>query len=395
MSRGYVKEEDILAHEGDGYERFMGAVVPPIFQNTLFALPTSGNGIPEHPYVYSRVTNPTVEVVEKKLAALENGGDALCFSSGMAAISSAIMHFVEKDCHVVTVRSIYGPARTLLKDYLPGKFGVETTLLSQEEAMHLGDYVRDNTRLIYLESPSSGIFSLQDLEYVGKLGRERGIGTVIDNTYATPLYQKPLDYGIDISVHTASKYLGGHSDIIAGALISSGRICEEIRRSERANFGACMDPHQAWLMLRGMRTLKLRLEQHSENALAVARYLKGHPLVKRVYYPGLKEGEQKELIEKQMKGFNGLLSFVMDGTADQARLFMDSLTCFLKGCSWGGFESLVHPFSVGTDEEFNRENDCPANLIRLHIGLENVETLIADLEQAFEKVRDDRQGGER
>lgn len=390
MSRNYEKEEDILAHEGDDYERFLGAVVPPIFQNTLFVLPTAGNGIPEHPYVYSRVTNPTVEVVEKKLAALEHGEDALCFSSGMAAISSAIMHFVEKDCHVITVRSIYGPTRTLLKDYLPRKFGVETTLLCQEEAMHLEDYVRDNTRLIYLESPSSGVFSLQDLEYVGKLGRERGIGTVIDNTCATSLYQKPLDYGIDISVHTASKYLGGHSDIIAGALISSGQICEEIRRSERANFGACMDPHQAWLMLRGMRTLKLRLEQHAKNALAVAKYLQGHPLVKRVYYPGLREGEQKELIEKQMKGFNGLLSFVMDGTADQARLFMDSLTCFLKGCSWGGFESLVYPFSVGTDEEFNRENDCPANLIRLHVGLENVETLIADLEQAFAKVTDGR-----
>ena len=225
MSRNYEKEEDILAHEGDDYERFLGAVVPPIFQNTLFVLPTAGNGIPEHPYVYSRVTNPTVEVVEKKLAALEHGEDALCFSSGMAAISSAIMHFVEKDCHVITVRSIYGPTRTLLKDYLPRKFGVETTLLCQEEAMHLEDYVRDNTRLIYLESPSSGVFSLQDLEYVGKLGRERGIGTVIDNTCATSLYQKPLDYGIDISVHTASKYLGGHSDIIAGALISSGQIC--------------------------------------------------------------------------------------------------------------------------------------------------------------------------
>ena len=137
MSRNYEKEEDILAHEGDDYERFLGAVVPPIFQNTLFVLPTAGNGIPEHPYVYSRVTNPTVEVVEKKLAALEHGEDALCFSSGMAAISSAIMHFVEKDCHVITVRSIYGPTRTLLKDYLPRKFGVETTLLCQEEAMHL------------------------------------------------------------------------------------------------------------------------------------------------------------------------------------------------------------------------------------------------------------------
>lgn len=386
MSHKYEKPEDILAHEGDDYEKFMGAVVPPIFQNSLFVLPTTGNGIPEHPYVYTRTTNPTVEVVEKKLAALEHGGDALCFSSGMAAISSAIMHFVEKDCHVITVKSIYNPTRTLLKEYLPKKFGVETTFLSQKEAMHLEDYIKDNTKLIYLESPSTGIFSLQDLEYIGGLGKKYGVGTVIDNTYATPLYQQPLDYGIDISVHTASKYLGGHSDIIAGALISSSEICEEIRLSERANYGACMDPHQAWLMLRGMRTLKIRLEQHAKNALAVAKYLQGHPGVKQVFYPGLKEGPQKDLIEKQLKGFNGLLSFVVNGTAKQAEIFMDSLTCFLRGCSWGGFESLAAPFTVGTEEAYNNEIDCPANLIRLHVGIENADTLIADLEQAFEKM---------
>lgn len=387
MSYTYEKTDDILAHQGDDYEKFMGAVVPPIFQNSLFVLPTSGNGIPEHPYVYTRTTNPTVEVVEQKLAALEGGGDALCFSSGMAAISSAIMHFLEKDCHVITVKSIYNPTRTLLKEYFPKKFGVQTSFLSQEELEHLEDHIRENTKLIYLESPSTGIFHLQDLEEITKIGKKYGIGTVIDNTYATPLYQHPLEYGIDISVHTASKYLGGHSDLVAGALISSKEICSSIRLGERANFGGCIDPHQAWLLLRGMRTLRLRLEQHAKNAKAVAEFLKNHPQVEQVFYPGRKEGPQKELIEKQLKGFNGLLSFVLKGTAQQAEGFLDSLTCFLKGCSWGGFESLASPFTVGTSEEYNRELDCPANLIRLHIGLEDVETLIGDLKQAFEKIK--------
>lgn len=386
MSNTYEKIDDILAHQGDDYEKFLGAVVPPIFQNSLFVLPTSGNGIPEHPYVYTRTTNPTAEVVEKKLAALEGGGDALCFSSGMAAISSAILYFLEKDCHVITVKSIYNPTRTLLKEYFPQKFGVQTSFLSQEELERIEDHIRENTKLIYLESPSTGVFHLQDLERIGKLGKKYGIGTVIDNTYATPLYQHPLEYGIDISVHTASKYLGGHSDLVAGALISSREICSRIRLGERANFGGCIDPHQAWLLLRGMRTLRLRLEQHAKSAREVAAYLKGHPCVEQVFYPGLKEGPQKELIEKQLKGFNGLLSFVLKGTAGQAETFMDSLTCFLRGCSWGGFESLVSPFTVGTSEDYNRELDCPPNLIRLHIGLEDPETLIGDLKQAFEKM---------
>ena len=270
MSYQYEKPEDILAHEGDDYAKFHGAVVPPIYQNSLFVLPTESNGIPEHPYVYTRVSNPTVEVVEKKLAALEHGGDALCFSSGMAAISAAIMHFLEKDCHVIAVKSIYGPTKNMLKEYFPKKFGVQTTFLSAEEMMHFEDYIQDNTKLIYLESPSTAVFSMQDLEKIGKIARERGIGTVIDNTCATSIYQQPLDYGIDISVHTASKYLGGHSDLVAGALISSEKICQEIRDGERANFGGCIDPHQAWLLLRGMRTMKLRLEQHERNALKVA-----------------------------------------------------------------------------------------------------------------------------
>lgn len=384
----YTNIEDILAHEGDDYAKFHGAVIPPIYQNSLFVLPTSGNGIPEHPYVYTRVSNPTVEVVEKKLAALEHGGDALCFSSGMAAISSAIMYFLEKDCHVIASKSIYGPTRTMLKDYFSRKFGVQTTFLSAEEMEHIEDYIQENTKLIYLESPSTAIFKLQDLEKIGKLAKERGIGTVIDNTCATSLYQQPLDYGIDISVHTASKYLGGHSDIVAGALIASKEICAKIRDEERALYGGCIDPHQAWLLLRGMRTMKVRLEQHAKNALVVANYLKNHPRVNEVFYPGLKEGPQKELIEKQVKGFNGLMSFTLKGTAEEAMKFIDSLQYFLRGCSWGGFESLVVPFTVGTTEEYNEMLECPANLIRLHVGLENPEMLIADLEQAFEKIEE-------
>ncbi|MBE5892786.1 MAG: aminotransferase class I/II-fold pyridoxal phosphate-dependent enzyme [Lachnospiraceae bacterium] len=387
MEHHYEKVEDILVHEGDDYAKFMGSVAPPIYQSSLFVRPTTANGIPEHPYAYTRASNPTVEAVEKKIAALEGAEAALCFSSGMAAITSAIMHFVEKDCHVITVKSIYGPARNFLCNYLPKKFGVKTSFLSCEEMEHIEDFITEDTRLIYLESPSSGVFRLQDLEYIATLAKEHGIGTVIDNTYATSLYQHPLEYGIDISVHTASKYLGGHSDLVAGAVISSKEICRQIQNNERVLYGACIDPHQAWLLQRGMRTMKLRLEQHAKNALIVAQYLKNHPYVKEVYYPGLKEGPQKHLIEKYLKGFNGLMSFVIDGDTDAAKKFLDSVTCFLNGCSWGGFESLAVSYTVGYSQESCDAMDCPMNLIRLHVGLENVDTLIADLEQALEKTR--------
>ncbi len=385
MSYNYKIPEDILAHTGDEYEKYFGAVIPPIFQNTLFAVSTSANNIPEHPYFYTRESNPTVEAAEKKLAALEGGEDALFFSSGMAAISAAMLHFLKKDCHVITIKSIYGPARALLKEYFPKKFGIRTSFLSEEEAEHLEDFIREDTRLIYLESPSTAVFYQQDLEKIGELGRKYHIGTVIDNTCGTPLYQHPLEYGIDISVHTATKYLSGHSDVIAGALVSSCEVCREIREQERALFGGCADPHQVWLVLRGMRTLKLRLEQHGKNALAVAEYLQQHPQVERVFYPGLSEGRQKELARRQLTGYNGLMSFIMKGTPRQAEVFLDALQVFLKGCSWGGFESLAYPFSVGTSSEYNENAGFPANLIRLHVGLEHVDTLIADLAQALEK----------
>lgn len=386
MNHNYEYMEDILAHTGDDYAQFNGAVVPPIYQNSLFVQATTGNGVGKHPYVYTRTTNPTVEVAEQKIAALEHGEAALCFSSGMAAISSAILYYLEQNCHVITVKSIYNPTRTLLKEYFPKKFGIKTSFLSAKEMEHIEDYITPGTRLIYLESPSTAVYQLQDLEKIGNLGKKHNIGTVIDNTYATPLYQHPMEFGIDISVHTASKYLGGHSDIIAGAMVSSKKICDEIRLGERANFGGCIDPHQAWLLVRGMRTLKLRLEQHARNAMLVSEYLKGHPCVEKVYYPGLREHPQRELIEKQLGGYNGLLSFVIKGDTQQAEKFIDSLEYFLKGCSWGGFESLVNSFTVGTTEEYCKEIDCPPNLIRLHIGLENPQTLIADLEQAFRKM---------
>ena len=381
----YTTAQDICTHLGDEYAQFMGAIVPPIFQNSLFVKPTPKNGVPDSGFVYSRVSNPTMDIAERKIAALEGAEAAAVFSSGMGAISAAIMHFVKKDCHIVAPHTIYGPTRTFITKYLAEKFGVTHTFVHGVDPEEFRNAIRPETTLIYLESPSSLTLYMQDIEEVAKIAKEHGIGTVIDNTYATPLHQNPYKYGIDLICHTASKYMGGHSDIIAGVVAGSKENIEQIACNERELMGACMDPHQAWLLIRGLRTMPVRVKAHGESGMKVAKWLEQHPRVEQVFYPGLDSHPQKELVDKYLKGkTNGLLAFTFDGTAAQATEFVYSLKMFQFGVSWGGFESLCVMPTVGMSEEEAASLDVPTNLIRLHVGLEDVDTLIADLEQAFE-----------
>lgn len=382
----YKTKEDICTHVGDEYSKFMGAIVPPIFQNSLFLKPTPYNGIPEdNEFVYSRVSNPTTDIAERKIAALEGAEAAACFSSGMGAISAAIMHFIKKDCHVIAPITIYGPTRNFISKYLAEKFGVTVTFVHGSDTEEIKNAIQPNTTLIYLESPSSLVLYMQDIEEIAKIAKEHGIGTVIDNTYATPLHQNPISYGIDLVCHTASKYMGGHSDIVAGVVAGSAEMIEEICHNERELLGACMDPHQAWLLIRGLRTLPVRLKAHGEAGLKMAQYLEQHPCVAQVFYPGLDSHPQKELVDKYLKGkTNGLMAFQYKGTAEQAMEFVYNLKLFQYGVSWGGFESLVAVGSVGMSEEEAAAVGMPTNVIRLHVGLENIDTLIADVAQAFE-----------
>lgn len=382
----YKTKSDIVTHVGDEYAEFMGAIVPPIFQNSLFLKPTPYNGIPEdNEFVYTRVNNPTIDIAERKIAALECAEAAACFSSGMGAISAAIMHFVKKDCHIIAPHTIYGPTRTFITKYLAEKFGVTHTFVHGSDLEEIKAAIRPETTLIYLESPSSLVLYMQDIEEIAKIAKEHGIGTAIDNTYATPLHQNPYKYGIDLVCHTASKYMGGHSDIVAGVVAGSAEMIAQICHEERELLGSCMDPHQAWLLIRGLRTMPVRVKAHGESGLKVAKWLEQQPCVKQVFYPGLDSHPQKELVDKYLNGgLNGLIGFVYDGTAEQAREFMYSLKLFQYGVSWGGFESLVAPGSVGLSDEEAAAIGMPANVIRIHVGLEDVDTLIADLAQAFE-----------
>ncbi|KAF1304339.1 trans-sulfuration enzyme family protein [Enterococcus sp. JM9B] len=375
-----MKKEDILAHLGDDYGKFMGAVIPPIFQSTLFVQPTDSNDVTTDEYIYSRISNPTVAVVEEKMAALEHGEQALCFATGMAAISAGIMSCLGEKAHVICIETAYGPTRAFLGDYLK-KFGVMTTFLTGNSLEELEAAILPDTCLIYLESPSSYVYRLQDLREIATIAQKHQIYTMIDNTYATPLQQNPIDFGIDLVAHTASKYLGGHSDVMGGVLVGSKELLTPMIEGERALFGASMDPHQAWLVLRGMRTLQLRIEKHQENALKVAQFLENHAIVEQVFYPGLASHPDHELAKKQMSGFNGLVSLIVKGSQQQQMVFLNALQNFQYGVSWGGFESLIANATVGKELP-----GVPQGLFRLHVGLENLETLLSDLDQALKKA---------
>jgi len=302
----------------------------------------------------------------------------------MAAISSTVMHCIERDAHVVAMQTVYPGTKGLLEVYLR-KFGIDVSYVTGTSIDEIEEVCGPDTRVIFLESPSSMVFTMVELEPIADFARSRGIITVIDNTWATPLYQNPLAFGIDVVVHSCTKYLGGHSDVTAGAAVGKADLMEQIANYERVTLGSVMDPHQAWLLLRGIRTLPVRMRAHQESAMRVARFLETHPKVRQVLYPGLPSHPQYDIGRAQMSGYSGLLSFVPTWDLSHAQEFMRDIDCFQVGPSWGGYESLVNFLDSGVDEETARETGLPPKLFRLSIGLESADTLIEALDQALSR----------
>jgi cystathionine beta-lyase/cystathionine gamma-synthase len=334
---------------------------------------------------YTRYGNPTHKEVEAALCALEGGAAALLTSSGMGAVFAAVMSSVSAGDHVVAQRNLYAGTETLMKEL--ARFGVEVTYVDQTRADSFAGALRPSTKLIYVETPTNPLMMLTDLAAVAELGRARGVTTVVDNTFATPVNQRPLDLGIDAAVHSATKYLGGHHDITAGCLVSS---TDFVQRAWRFSLvaGATMSPFDAWLLLRGLRTLGLRVERHNRNALAVAQFLEGHPRVERVYYPGLESHPQHELARRQMRGFTGMLSFELRGSYEEAGRVISALKLATYAASLGGYETLVvHPaamWGLQLSAEQKDEMGVGASLLRVSVGLEDERDLIADFAQALE-----------
>lgn len=377
------RPETILQHLGEE-SKTKGAVVPPLFQNSTFVFDTwdEFTAASTHqvggPYHYSRMTNPTCEIAETKIAALEGTERCKLFVSGMSAITTAILASVRAGSHVVCVDACYGPTKQFVSDYL-SKFGVTTTFVVGEDPQEIFDACRPETTLIYLESPTSIVFRMQDLEAIGKFAKERGIATAIDNTYSSPLYQNPAKFGIDYVLHTGSKYLGGHSDLIAGALCCSEEKINEIMVHELPVLGHALPPFPAWLIARSLRTIHLKLRAVCESTAHVANWLSGRPEVDKVFYAGADDHPQKALRDKQMSGFPGLVTF-RPRRQDETwlRKMTESTRLFRLGVSWGGHESLIVPLEFQALDWSSK-----SWLVRLYCGLENPLDLTDDLSQAF------------
>ncbi len=374
----------LIQHFGEE-EKIMGAVAPPIFQNSLFVfdkmddlLDAMANNPAGEPHHYSRMSNPSVDLIEKKLALLEGTDCCKVLGCGQAALTMAVMSCVQQGAHIICVDTAYGPLINLVTDYL-ARFGVTHTLVLGNDVNEIIDAIRPETTCIYLESPSSLVFRLQDMETIAKVARERGITTVCDNTYNTPLHMQPHKLGIDIVCHSATKYLGGHSDITAGVLCTDKDRMEKILRSEVNLLGSILHPFQSWLLNRSLRTLPLRLKQHEATGNTVATWLEGRTEIAKVNHISLNSYPQRELYLKLMTGSGGLFSFeTVQQDPVKVKAFVDALKIFQRGVSWGGFESLVVSLNVkpmGFEES--------KWLVRLFCGLEDASDLIADLEQAL------------
>jgi cystathionine beta-lyase/cystathionine gamma-synthase len=388
------KPETLLAHdEGIGYA---GAVVPPIFQNSLFTFKdwdAIDNAFDDrlNSYIYSRGKNPTVKLVEEKLAALAGGEKAQLFPSGMGAISAAILHCVKAGDHVVTIKNMYGPANNFLQSYLKPKFGLSITFVEGKELSDFEAAITPNTSLIYLESPSSAVFSLQDISKVCALAKSRGIMTICDNTWATPLFQKTLAMGVDLEMHSCSKYIGGHSDVVAGVLIGRAALIDSIAVREYEWLGAKSAPFEAWLLLRSLRSLPVRLERHQQNGMRIAGFLARQSKIAKVRYPGLPDFDQRDLAEKQMGGYTGLMGFQLKtDDLEKIKAFVNALRLFKIGVSWGGHESLIYAPAISYLKELSPEQFEALGIslgdMRISVGLEHAEDLEADLAQALELI---------
>lgn len=380
MNCQWGEEATMLQHLGED-DHIIGSVVPPLFQVSTFVFNNLDEfeqmaNLPEGKHAYSRITNPTVRILEKKVAALEHAEEARIFSSGMAATSCAILSCAKAGDHVIAIDTVYGPTQKFLA-YLE-KFGVSHTLVDGRDPQTIFDAVRPETRLVCLESPSSLVFHLQDLQAVAEFCRPRGIHTMIDNTYGLTI-QRPLDLGIDIVVHSASKMIGGHSDVVAGALATSKARIDAIMGAELELLGSIISPFPAWLMIRGLRTLLIRIERTRATTNMVADFLADRPEVERLMHLGRADFEQADLVKKQMSTTGALFSFVPN-TNDRCKIkaFVEALKVFKLGVSWGGHESLV----VATRVKPLAWPE-PRYVIRLCIGLEDPQDLIDDLTQAL------------
>lgn len=381
----------ILNELGEDRELYFNAIAPPIIQTSNFKF-DSVDAMRQRfknefgGYIYSRGINPTVDILRKKLAALDSAEDALVFNSGASAIFSSVVPFVSSGDHIVAVKEPYTWAQRLFDQLLP-RFGVQTTYVDGRETANIIAALQSNTKIIYLESPNSWDFALQDFEAIVKLAKAKSILTVVDNSYCSPYYQKPVEWGIDLVLQSTTKYIAGHSDTVSGVLTGKKELIEKIFNLEYLTAGNGIQPFNAWLLIRGLRTLPARLDRISFTTRGVISYLKSHPKIEKIIFPLDESFPQYELAKKQMGGACGLFSFIVKAdTPEKIESFCNALKHILLAVSWGGHESLIIPKLAGIERNDFDLMNASHRMIRMYVGLEDVNYLVEDLKQALDSL---------
>ena len=388
-----MKINSILVH-GSEIDDEMGSVVTPIYQTSTFKFKDAQQGAnrfagKEEGYIYTRLGNPTIKALEKKLALLEHGYDALACASGMAAVNTALLSLLQAGDHMISTDAIYGCTFDVFTEsYL--KFGIDISFVDTSNLDLIEKNIKPNTKVIYLETPANPTLKIADIEAICKIAQQHNIYVVVDNTFASPILQNPIDLGADLVVHSLTKYINGHADIVGGAVIAKTKDLYDILYPTFKNMGFNMDPHQAFLVDRGSKTMNLRIIKCQENAQKVAEFLEKHNKVASVAYPGLKSHPQYDLAKKQMRGAGSMISFELKGGYVAGQKLMNSVKLITLAVSLGGIESLIqHPASMThahVSEEAKKAAFITDGLVRLSVGIEDIEDLLEDLDQALQKI---------
>jgi len=393
MKTDDLKFHSKLIHAGH-YEDQYGSATVPIYQTSTFAFKSADHGAKcfsgeEKGYIYTRIANPTVRSLEQCLAELENGFDGVATSSGMGAVTTVYMALLGQGAHMISTDAVYGPSRGVMEDHF-SRFGVESDYVDTSNIENIIKTIKPNTKLLYLESPSNPTMAISDIKECCRIAHEKGILVAIDNTFCSPYLQKPLEMGADISLHSMTKYINGHADIVGGMIIAKDPDLYKKLRSMMVVMGCCIDPHQAYLVVRGLKTLGIRIDRSQENAIKIADYLEKHPKVQWVMFPGLKSHPQYELAKRQMDGPGSMISFELKGGLTAGKILMDNVKLAILAVSLGGVETLIqHPASMTHSKmpKASRENaGITDGLVRYSVGIEDVGDLINDLEQALAKI---------
>ncbi|WP_166837915.1 trans-sulfuration enzyme family protein [Rheinheimera pleomorphica] len=386
--------ETLCIHAGKEKNQY-GTLATPLYQSSTFVFDNAEQGAARFAgeaegYIYTRLGNPTTRELELKIAALEGMADAAATATGMGAVAASTMAFLQHGDHLIASKAIYGCSFALF-NHMFARYGIDVSFVDMTDHSAVEQAIKPNTKMLFAETPINPNMVVLDLAFLGDFCRRHQLISVIDNTFMTPLLQKPAEYGIDIVIHSATKYLNGHGDVVAGLIVSDSETIKTIKLTTLKDMGATISPHDAWLIIRGLKTLAVRLERHCSNAQKVAEFLAGHPAVREVYYPGLPSHAGYKFIGTQMKAAGGVLAFELNASLDDSRYFINQCQLLSLAVSLGDAESLIqHPASM-THSPYSAEERQMAGisdgLIRVSVGLEHVDDIIADLAQALAKMQ--------